>query len=287
MTATTDAGGAYSFTNLLPGDYQVVETQPSGYGSVSDVDGGDPDRIGNGTPITLAPGQDVTGRDFVEIELGSISGHVFVGTDPLAGVTLTLLDEFGDPVDGDPDTPGVQPITTVTDSNGFYQFDDVFPGTYQVGQTQPIGYDSFGDIDGGDLDIIGDVAPITIAPGEQSEDNDFVETLDTCPDDWDEWLFQHPGEWADGNPDLDAYDNLAEFAFAMPADDGSGSGWLERTAWIIEPSTLAPGTLEGVFIRSNEALTAVTYVALYTPLKRVTPPAGAVRKGWPPAARGP
>ncbi|MCH7229215.1 hypothetical protein, partial [Haloferula sp. A504] len=125
------------------------------------------------------------------------------------------------------------------------------------------GYDSFGDVDGGDLDIIGDITPIVIAPGEESPDNDFVETLDTCPDDWDEWLYQHPGEWADGNPDLDAYDNLAEFAFAMPAEDGSGSGWLGRTAWIIQPSTLAPGTLEGVFIRPTGALLDVTYTLEY------------------------
>ncbi len=263
VTTTTDASGNYRFDDLLPGDYQVAETQPSGYGSVSDVDGGDPDLIGNVVSISVSPGEDVTGRDFVEIELGAISGHVFVGTDPLAGVTLTLLDEFGDPFDGDPGTPGVQPITTVTGADGSYRFDDVPPGVYQVGQTQPEGYDSFGDIDGGDLDIIGDVSPISLAPGEESEDNDFVETLDTCPDDWDEWLFQHPGEWADGNPDLDAYDNLAEFAFAMPADDGSGSPWLDRSAWIIQPSSLAPGTIEGVFIRPTGALLDVTYTLEY------------------------
>ncbi|MCH7228766.1 SdrD B-like domain-containing protein, partial [Haloferula sp. A504] len=168
VTTTTLADGSYSFIDLLPGDYQVAETQPSGYGSVSDVDGGDPDLIGNVTAISVAPGQDVGGRDFVEVEFGTISGHVFVGSDPLAGVTLTLLDEFGDPVDGDPGTPGVQPITTTTGPGGSYRFENLPPGTYQVGQTQPQGYDSFGDVDGGDLDIIGDITPIVIAPGEES-----------------------------------------------------------------------------------------------------------------------
>ena len=75
--------------------------------------------------------------------------------------------------------------TTVTSGTGFYQFTGVRPGIYQVGQTQPFGYDSFGDIDGGDINIIGDVTPIELSPGEASEDNNFVETLDV----W--WFINH------------------------------------------------------------------------------------------------
>lgn len=258
-TTTTDGLGGYRFDDLLPGTYQVSETQPSGYGSVSDVDGGDPDLIGNVTAIAVDPGQEVGGRDFIEIELASISGYVFANSTPLPGVTLTLLDEFGNPVDGDPGTPGVQLVTTVTDGSGYYEFTGIVPGTYQVGETQPYGYDSFGDVDGGDIDIIGDVSPIVLLPGDASEDNNFVETLDTCPDDWAHWKFLHPAEVPGGNPDLDEHDNFAEFAFAMPHDDGTGSPWLGNTAWIIRPSTLAPGTLEGVFIRPKGAPTNVTY----------------------------
>ncbi len=263
VTRITGVDGSYFFDDLLPGTYRVSETQPSGYGSVSDVDGGDPDLIGSPTPITLNPGDEIIERDFVEIELGSISGYVFVGSTPLGGVTLTLLDENGDPVDGNPNSPGVQPITTVTSGTGFYQFTGVRPGVYQVGQTQPFGYDSFGDIDGGDINIIGDVTPIELSPGEASEDNNFVETLDTCPDDWAHWKFLHPSETPAGNPDQDAYDNFAEFAFAMPYDNGSGSTWLGNTAWIIRPSTVAPGTLEGVFVRHKGAPTNVTYTLQY------------------------
>ena len=258
-TTTTDALGGYRFDGLFPGIYQVLESQPSGYGSVSDVDGGNPNHIGNVTAITVDPGQEVGGRDFIEIELGTISGYVFAGVTPLAGVTLTLLDEFGNPVDGDPDTPGVQSITTLTNGSGFYQFNGVIPGIYQVGETQPYGYDSFGDVDGGDIDIIGDVSPITLLPGQHSQNNNFVETLDTCPDDWTHWKFLHPAETPGGNPDADNYDNFAEFAFAMPYDDGSGSPWLGATAWIIQPSTLAPGTLEGVFVRPKGAPLNVVY----------------------------
>ena len=262
-TTTTDALGGYRFDDLLPGIYQVAETQPSGYASVSDVDGGNPDLIGNVTALAVAPGQEVGGRDFIEIELGSISGYVFAGSAPLGGVTLTLLDEFGNPVDGDPSTPGVQPVTTVTDGSGFYRFDGVIPGIYQIAQTQPFGYDSFGDIDGGDLDIVGDVTPVVVTPGAHSENNNFIETLDTCPDDWTHWKFLHPAETPGGNPDQDAYDNFAEFAFAMPHDGGAGSPWLGNTAWVIRPSSAAPGTLEGVFIRHKGAPDNVVYTLQY------------------------
>lgn len=263
VTAVTGSLGGYRFDHLLPGTYQVSETQPSGYASVSDADGGNPNLIGNITPITVNPGQEVGGRDFIEIELGAISGYVFAGSTPLGGITLTLLDENGDPVDGDPDTPGVQPITTVTDGVGFYQFSGVRPGVYQIGQTQPYGYDSFGDVDGGDINIIGDVTPITLLPGQSSLNNNFIETLDTCPDDWAHWKFLHPAETPSGNPDQDAYDNFAEFAFAMPHDNGTGSPWLDHTAWIIRPSSLAPGTLEGVFIRHKGAPLNVVYTLQY------------------------
>jgi hypothetical protein len=50
----------------------------------------------------------------------------------IPGVTVRLLDASGNPVDGDPATPGVQPVTTVTDANGAYSFTNLIPGQYQV-----------------------------------------------------------------------------------------------------------------------------------------------------------
>ncbi len=262
-TAVTGADGSYVFGNLIPGNYQISETQPGGFASVSDADGGNLDRIGDVTPISVAAGQTVTSQDFVEIELGIISGYVMEGSNPIGGVTLTLLDAYGNPVDSSPGIPGFQPFTAVTDSFGFYRFSGVIPGTYQVAQTQPLGYNSFGDADGGDPDIIGDQTPISLLPGQTLAFNNFSETLDTCPDTWAEWLFQHPGQDATSDPDADTFDGLAEFAFAMPADNGTGSSWLGNTAWIIRPSTVAPGTLEGVFIRPKGAVTNVTYTLQY------------------------
>ena len=257
IRVASGAGGFYSFTLVPVGNYQVSQNQPSGYGSVSDVDGANNNVVGDQTPIVVTPGLVVTDRNFVEIRLGSISGYVYVDASPLAGVTLTLLDAFGNPVDGDPNTSGIQLVTTVTDSNGFYRFNGVMPGLYQVGQTQPFGYVSTGDADGGNFDIVGDLTKILVLPGVENTDNDFIETPDTCPDTWPEWKFQHPGEEADGNPDADTYDNLNEFAFALPAGSGAGN------AWTIQPSTLNTGTIEGVFIRPKGATQNVTYTLEY------------------------
>ncbi|MEZ4626005.1 MAG: SdrD B-like domain-containing protein [Thermomicrobiales bacterium] len=127
--------------------------------------------IGDETPIVMTPGLDVTGRDFVEIEFGAISGSVLADVDdngtgeaPLAGVTLTLLDGAGDPV-----------ATTTTDALGGYRFDDLFPGIYQVLESQPSGYGSVSDVDGGNPNHIGNVAAITVNPGQEVGGRDFIE----------------------------------------------------------------------------------------------------------------
>jgi uncharacterized repeat protein (TIGR01451 family) len=268
-STTTDDAGCYLFTGLVAGNYHIGFVTPSGYlfcpqdatgdGLRCDIDSDADTFTGKTATVVLLAGEPMEDADAGLMQPGAISGHVFVQTTPLAGVTLTLLDNNGNPVDADPDTEGVQPLTTVSGANGYYAFHNLPPGTYQVGQSQPAGYLSFGDADGGDPDIIGDVTPIALPPGHMSENNDFVETLDTCPDDWDQWKFQHPGETAAGNPDADAYDNFAEFAFAMPYDRGTGSGWLGSTAWIIQQSSINPETLEAVFIRPQGAYLNATY----------------------------
>ncbi len=246
ITTTSAPNGSYSFINLAPGTYGVLETQPAGYASLSDKDGGNLNEI---RPVSVVAGTTNTGNDFVEIQLGAISGFVHVGGNPLNGVTLALLDISGNPVlDGNG-----HPITTVTGVDGSYTFSGVIPGSYKVAQVQPEGYDDFGDADGGDLNIIGDVTPIVVLPGQTNANNNFVETLDTCPDTWAQWKFQHPGETASGNPDADRHDNFAEFAFAQNANSGAGD------AWYIAPSTNSPGTIEGVFTRPKGAYLNVVY----------------------------
>ncbi|RYD67285.1 MAG: hypothetical protein EOP83_03115, partial [Verrucomicrobiaceae bacterium] len=65
-STTTGANGAYTFGNLPPGNYVIVQLQPAGFISVSDVDGGDRDTIGDASPVVLAAGGTVTGQNFLE-----------------------------------------------------------------------------------------------------------------------------------------------------------------------------------------------------------------------------
>ena len=176
ITTVTEDDGSYTFIDLRPGTYGVVESQPDGFDSVTDSDGGDLNEI---RPITVVSGEQSTGHDFVEELFGAIAGSVEadidnddVADEPIAGVTLTLVDASGNPVDGDPSTEGVQPITTLTNSEGEYLFSDVPAGTYGVVETQPEGFIDVSDTDGGDLD---EIRPILVSVGETNDGNDFLE----------------------------------------------------------------------------------------------------------------
>ena len=165
VTTTTDASGNYRFDNLPPGNYRVVETDPSGYLSVS------PNTVSS---VSVTAGNTTSGINFVDEQAGSITGKVEIDTDndnlpelPLTGVTLTLLDLSGNPV-----LVGGNPVTTTTDALGNYSFSNLAPGTYGVAETQPSGYLSVLDKDGGNADQI---RPIVISAGSTNSGNDFLE----------------------------------------------------------------------------------------------------------------
>lgn len=69
LSTTTDAAGAYSFTNLVPGNYTVTETQPTAFGDGKDTVGS---LTGNNTTndvlaaIAAGSGQAGTGYNFGE-----------------------------------------------------------------------------------------------------------------------------------------------------------------------------------------------------------------------------
>jgi hypothetical protein len=75
-SATTDAKGLYSFTDLADGNYVVKETQPVGYNSVTDKDGGNPDQI-----LAKIAGADSVGNNFLE-EVSSVKPPVEPSDDP-------------------------------------------------------------------------------------------------------------------------------------------------------------------------------------------------------------
>jgi prealbumin domain-containing protein len=146
FTLTTTAAGAAgkasrTFSDLVPGTYDVAETVPSGWNLVSSScsDGSAPAAIG------LAAGETVTCTFHDARERGAIlvtktRKHAAAGPGdhPQQGVTFTV-------------TGGELPaagVTRVTDANGQACFDDLvlssFVGNYTVTETVPAGYHAAG-----------------------------------------------------------------------------------------------------------------------------------------------
>jgi uncharacterized repeat protein (TIGR01451 family) len=203
VTTTTDAQGNYRFEDLRPGTYTVTEpTQPTDTlngQTVPGTSGGTPTDKGT-TPssissIVLTPGASSEQNNFGEITGGSISGKVYtdhndngvVGGDepgiPNVEVVLSGTDDQGNPVN----------VTTTTDAQGNYRFDDLRPGTYTVTEpTQPAntinGQTTSGTIDGVSTGTPTDkgttpssISSIVLPPGASSIDNNFGE-MGNSPD---------------------------------------------------------------------------------------------------------
>jgi uncharacterized protein (DUF2141 family) len=113
-TATTIAGGSYSFTNLAAGTYSVTETDPAGFVSTGDIQGSLTDNVvGN---ITVVAGGASAGNNFFDWQPATVSGTVYndlngdasltSGEPRITGVTVTLKN-------------GVATVaTTTTDASG-------------------------------------------------------------------------------------------------------------------------------------------------------------------------
>jgi len=187
QNATTDATGHYHFDGLQPGEYRVVETQPTGYFSVGSSPG-HVNGVTNGsvlspdvlTDITLVGGQDSVENDFAESAAASLSGHVYHDADNdgvfdanetgLGGETLELRNDQGQVV-----------ATTVTDDQGFYEFSGLHFGTYSVHEVQPQGLfdglDTAGSL-GGVAQNPGDsITSITLHSGDHGLNYNFGELL--------------------------------------------------------------------------------------------------------------
>jgi hypothetical protein len=143
LMATTDANGAYSFTNLQPGTYKLTETQPAGYGDGLDAVGSLGGTLGNDvlSNIVLNNNGNGVNYNFGEGCNGSLSGFVYcdisndgvkqAGEGGVPGVTIQLTGA---------DSQGPVNLSTTTDANGSYSFSNLRPGTYTLIETQPAGY---------------------------------------------------------------------------------------------------------------------------------------------------
>lgn len=165
-TTTTDSNGNYTFKNLLPGTYRIIETQPNGYLSVGDtpgtVDGetrGSVSTVDILTGINLEGGDDSIDNDFAEVTPAQISGYVYhdrnndgymdVNEEGIADVHIKVV--------------SVSNGTTYdayTGDDGSWSVTGLMPGQYNVTEVQPSGW-----LDG--LDAAGTAGGTAVNPGDK------------------------------------------------------------------------------------------------------------------------
>ncbi len=199
----TDADGQYSFGDLAPSNYSLVQEQPDTHfdGQHRAEGGGDTSQPNLVTNIDLSSGALATGYDFCELPPSQISGFVFVDGAPieletdevlpidispirdgqlttddelLDSVTVELRDGIsGLPLDGSIALSGTYPsgpIRTFTNEDGYYEFANLPAGSYSVFEVQPEDY-----VDG--IDTPGTANGIAINPIPPSEDDIELETV--------------------------------------------------------------------------------------------------------------
>jgi len=188
-TKTTDSNGNYSFTGLAAGTYTVKLTTPSS-GDLAEQSHGAV-TIAQSYAVTLNSGDSATGKNFAEVDYGSISGTVFLDVDDngmqggsgetgIANVSITLTgtDYLGAAVSK----------TTTTDSNGHFSFPNLLPSNstgYSVKETTPAGY-----LDG--TDKVGTVNGV-LTGTEATNDTISGIVLDGCDNDAVNYTFGEHG----------------------------------------------------------------------------------------------
>ncbi len=181
LTTTTNGSGAYSFTNLRPGTYQIAETQPAAYLDGKDTIGTPGGATTNDffSAIALPAGFNGLDNNFGELPPASLAGFVYAdvnndgikqGTEAGIGgvlVTLTGTNDLGNPVT----------LTTTTAANGAYSFTNLRPGTYRIAETQPAAYvdgkDTIGTPGGTTANDV--FSAIILVAGFNGVDNNFGE----------------------------------------------------------------------------------------------------------------
>ncbi|MFV2069390.1 MAG: collagen binding domain-containing protein, partial [Pirellulales bacterium] len=200
-STTTDVNGDYRFNDsegivILPGRYEIRETQPTPYYSVNaragSVDGepaGVVLDVNTISAIELVGGQESVDNDFSEARPVALSGFVYhdrdnngrrgsgeegIGQVPIQLIPVALINGSTTVVDA------------VTDSNGFWQATGLAPGEYRVVEaSQPLGYldglDTPGTVNGrtvGTAQNPGDVITgVLLAGGETGIEYNFGELL--------------------------------------------------------------------------------------------------------------
>jgi len=183
QTTNTDLEGNFAFNGLLPGTYQLEQNQPE---DVKDgfAETGELGRVRSSNQIgdiVIPTGAADRFEDFAFIEYApsAVSGFVFVDENMDGEVdavevgvegtklTLTGTDDLGQTVSQE----------TTTDRFGYYEFNDLRPGTYIVTQAQPDGLTSLNELVGsaGGIASTNTIQKIALGAGVEGQGYSFGE----------------------------------------------------------------------------------------------------------------
>jgi hypothetical protein len=158
--AFTDSNGIYQFTDIAAGTYHIRQNTPSGWRRTLPVS----------LPYTIkvAAGQTVTGKNFGEQQLASISGVMFEDVNGTAKFDDGdfMLSGWGCFIDYNNDgvfDTGVD-VRVYSDADGHYSFTNLVPGTYHIAQRLPLGWRR----------TLGGPFTITLTAGQNATGKDFA-----------------------------------------------------------------------------------------------------------------
>ncbi len=258
IDSATTSGGYYTFTGLISGTYVISVTPPSAAyvssdGQTADDGSNDTDHgtlVGNfivSQPFAMTPGgggstnesatattgatenlnldfglwQPMSLGNRVWQDEGTGVGELNNGIDDseagLPGVLLQLLDGSGTPL-----LDGGQPITTTTDSTGYYTFTNLISGTYQV-RVLGSNFTSGNALDG--YVSSDDVATTGTPDGDDNLDDNGVGASGSGNID-SATITLNPNTEPDGSPDADGDSNdntnlTLDFGFWRPLSIGN------------------------------------------------------------------
>jgi hypothetical protein len=166
----TDVNGAYAFTGLAPGTYQIVQSVPANYVAVAAFAGPGGTPL-NATTIQVTTTGGISGNNnFLDRLLGpppganTISGFAIrdqnlngnPNNDPgLAGMQITITNQFGTPL-----------ASVVTNATGIFTFTNVPSGTFTLTATPPLPLTSTNAIAGqGGTRLSANAISVTTTPG--------------------------------------------------------------------------------------------------------------------------
>jgi len=165
---TTDSNGSFSFNDLPPGKYTVVEHNPKGYTDVTpsvipvDTSKGDVN-----VTIVDEPGRTISGKVLEDLDNDN------TGDKPLVGVMVELRSANGTVI-----------AKTTSDSNGDFFFNGFPPGKYTVVEYNPKGYTDVSpsviplDTSKGDANVTIVDEPVRSISGNVMEDKNNDDTGD-------------------------------------------------------------------------------------------------------------